>query len=92
MVIGLQSVDDGDNFEGDSGTIEYVDDTFTAPGTAFNRTTLNYTFSGTTFSANDDIGVVIYRETTDPGDTLTGDVFVSSIKIKYISNKRGEDI
>jgi len=92
MVVGLQSVSDGDGFDGITGTLEYVDGLFTAPGTAFEKDTIDYVFSGTTFDVGDDVGVVIYRETTNPGDTLTGDMFVSSIKLKYISNNRGENI
>jgi len=86
--IGIAKVSNGESYG--SATVAYQTGTDTAPTSEFARKDVEVTFDGTGLKAGDDICLIFYRNASDTNDTMTGDVYVSTITVKYLSDKWGE--
>ena len=87
--VGVLPVGQGENY---AATETYQTATVSAPSTANYEQEKIFEFSGTGVQADDDVAIVLYRDCDDGSDTMSGDAFVMTISLKYISNKWGEDI
>ena len=87
--IGFIGVSGGEGYDGSE---TYQTTTETAPTTAYVKKTFELTFSGANLNPLDEVSIIIYRNCDDSNDDMSGDAYVSTIGLKYISNKLGEGI
>lgn len=86
--VGILPVGVGDDY---TGTVTYLTGTDTAPTVAYTMKEVELTFTGTGIQAGDDVSIVFYRDAANAADTIAADALVSTISLKYISNKMGAD-
>ena len=87
--VGVLPVGQGENY---AASETYKTATLSAPSTANYEQEKVFEFSGTGVQADDDVALVLYRDCNDGSDTMTGDALVTTISLRYQSNKWGEDI
>ena len=66
--------------------------TIPAPSTVYDRTAYSYTFTGTSFSRGDELGVVVYRDPDNANDDMNGDAMITSIAMEYIADQIGGSV
>ena len=88
--LGVLPVSDGDSFNTTPTYTALQNDTPHA--TSYGRKTKSITITGTGLNPGDCLSIVILRVASDASDTMTGSAMITSLGIKYISDKLGADV
>jgi len=89
--VGIAPIKTGDVYNTPNYT--YVDNNY-SEGTVSNyeKIQTEITFTSVSLNKGDELGVVVYNNFNDAGNTSTGIPYVSSIVLKYVSDKLGEKV
>ena len=87
--VGLLTVGTDGQYD---GTETYQTGTVSIPTTALKSKKLILDFNGSGINPGDKVTIIIYRNGPDSSDTVSGDVYVVFVGMKYPKNKLGEDI
>ena len=85
---GLTAISDGDTFSPNTW-VWATPQNVAGTGTAWENQQLSFTISGTGIVKGDDLGVAVFRDADNGADNYSGDSYIESITVEYLSDRLG---
>lgn len=88
--VGIAPIKEGDLYNTPNYT--YVVGNYAESLSNYGAIQTEITFTAPLINSGDELGVIVYRDIDNSGDTSSGNSYVSSVVLKYVADKLGEKV